>query len=182
MRTTERFVSKPTEAWTSTVTTLKALAAAEGWDRVDRAFAAATTVSINENLAARLGKAKRSPAHPCIARLISGTCSWSKGREPYEHEPPCEPPVDDHPSLWIRDGKPVAYVSEHYDLDLPHMREIIVFADRWQLDVWFSAYPSPHFPGRTMAVVYTKRHFRSDGTEAVANPPGRTVRGEKGVG
>jgi hypothetical protein len=28
MRTTERFVSKPTEAWTSTVTTLKALAAA----------------------------------------------------------------------------------------------------------------------------------------------------------
>lgn len=69
-------------------------------------------------------------------------------------------PVDDHRSLWNREGKPWAYVSQPYVLNTADLREIVKRCDENKLHAQVRADASWHFPGKTVAVILTRKHTR----------------------
>lgn len=119
-----------------------------------RAFAEATWAGREEAWAARY-RLKKSGGHPCIARLLGKRC-WYGGHGSYD-SPPCSPPGADHASLWIRDGKPIAYVFQPYGLTNDTLHELLAFCDRWGLDVNIDTWPAGHFPGAVLWVELTRQ-------------------------
>ena len=63
----------------------------------------------------------------------------------------------DHPSLWIKDGKPFSFVSQPYGLGLQDLREIVAYCEEHNLDVLVDAGMSWHYPGATVAVEFTRK-------------------------
>jgi predicted TIM-barrel fold metal-dependent hydrolase len=63
----------------------------------------------------------------------------------------------DHPSLWIKAGKPFSFVSQPYGLSLQDLREIVAYCEEHDLDVSVDAGASWHYPGATVAVEFTRR-------------------------
>ena len=63
----------------------------------------------------------------------------------------------DHPSLWIKAGKPFSFVSQPYGLSLQDLREIVAYCEEHNLDVSVDAGASWHYPGATVAVEFTRR-------------------------
>lgn len=136
-------------------------------ENADRIYAEAVHEQKERYLAAYLGGAKRSPTlHPCITRIIGRRCRIARLRrraswyDDIEDGPPCRPPGDDHPSVWVRDGRAVAYVSQPYHLHHESLADIVSFCRQWGLRADIVASPSPHFPGQTITIVYQ----RADGS------------------
>ncbi len=63
----------------------------------------------------------------------------------------------DHPSLWIKAGKPFSFVSQPYGLSLQDLREIVAYCEEHDLDVSVDAGASWHYPGATVAVEFTRK-------------------------
>ena len=66
-------------------------------------------------------------------------------------------PKDDHFSLWLKGGKPHAYISQPYELSLNDAKELVNFCGEYNLDLLIRAFPSWHFPGRVLTVEVTKQ-------------------------
>ena len=64
--------------------------------------------------------------------------------------------VDDHSSLWNRERKPWAYISQPYHLDTHDLREIVARCDHG-LTAIVRADVSWYFPGGTLAVIWTRQ-------------------------
>ena len=96
---------------------------------------------------------RRSNGQICAARLLGGRCTeYGRADGPKEH--PHAPPGDDHPSLWLKDGKPHIYVSQPYGLEWDKLRALVMWCGRWGLRAAVHA-ESWHYPGRTVAVMIT---------------------------
>jgi hypothetical protein len=67
------------------------------------------------------------------------------------------PPADDHGVMLDRAGEPYLYLSEPYGLGYDSLRQIISFCERHGLVAGIDAAESIWNPGRSTAVVYTKR-------------------------
>lgn len=66
--------------------------------------------------------------------------------------------VDDHCSLWNRDRKYWAYISQPYVLETDDLREIVKRCDENGLHAQVRADASWHFPGMTVAVIWTREY------------------------
>ena len=95
---------------------------------------------------------RRSSGHPCIWRLLGQSCTPAT-----QMDRPCAPPATDHASLWLREGQPAFFLSEPYALHITVLVEIVAFAQKHGLDVAITAAMSPHFPGATVGVKYTRK-------------------------
>lgn len=98
------------------------------------------------------GIVRVSTNHPCVQKLWSrcyGRCASYL----------CHPPATDHPYLLKVDGKLKYFVSEPYgySVDDQVVREMLAYADAYSLQ--FSIRPewATHFPGRTMAILWSRR-------------------------
>lgn len=67
---------------------------------------------------------------------------------------PDEPPANDHGALFLKNGKPIFYMSRPYGLSHDELRQIIAFADRWGLTVSIDGLQSNWFPSLTVCVRY----------------------------
>lgn len=87
---------------------------------------------------------KRSRGHTDIARLAG-----KRGR-------PAERSLgqwNDHPDLWLRDGKPVCYTAQPYDLDGDDAKELDAVCAELNLH-WYADWRfSWHLPGATVLIV-----------------------------
>lgn len=68
--------------------------------------------------------------------------------------------LDDHPSIWLRDGKPTIYVSQPYGLGTEALRELVARCDQLGLDATVNAWPAWHFPGSVVFVTMEKAEPR----------------------
>lgn len=112
-----------------------------------------------EELRVRLGADRRSMSHPCVHRLFNKRCPDRYGGNwfaEWDGKMPCHPPATDHPSLWLKDGKAIAFVSEPYGLVMKDTIEMVNFAERWGLTFEMLPWASPHYPGHTMAVIWRR--------------------------
>lgn len=91
-------------------------------------------------------RVRRSPGRNVFERLLGKNtyhnvfCSWM-----------------DHPSLWLRDGKPFVFACQPYHLSLDDLREIVRYCDAHNLDVHICSGWSWHYPGRTLFIELSKK-------------------------
>lgn len=128
-------------AYSEAVYALRRLALSEGLDTAQRAVADALADLVRDWWAQMTG-AKQSRAQvPHWRRLIG--------------EKPDHAYLDrweDHISLWNREGRPWAYVSQPYVLGTGDLRAIVTCCDENELTADVRAEVSWHFPGRTTSV------------------------------
>lgn len=148
-RVTTRFLSRKerTPLYEAAVAALQALSEEGG--SPTRAFAEAVAETRQQRFGAR-HKVKPSGGSATIARLIGKGLSQ-------EDRYLLRPPGADHDSLWLRDGKPVMFVTQPYELHRDGMREIVAFCDQWNLDVTVDTADSWHFPGWTTLLRYERQ-------------------------
>lgn len=145
-----------TERYHNAVSAMRSLLEESGMDRAERAFASAVAMKRSEEFAIEHGLTV-SQGNPVIRRLISGRCKHLlpltifKGQRIH-----CNPPFNDHGTLWLKDGKPHMYTSEIYGLSGEQARAILAYADDHGLDVDFRV-DGMYFPGRATLVVYSKK-------------------------
>jgi hypothetical protein len=94
---------------------------------------------------------KQSPKTPyCVCRLLDKVCSvyGTSG---------CTNgvPEVDHPSLWIRDGKAVIFVSQPYGL--VDVARLGAFCMERNLTCMITTWPAWHNPGSVLHVEITRR-------------------------
>jgi hypothetical protein len=89
---------------------------------------------------------KRSKAAPfCVCRLLGKRCSsFGMGTCPNAV------PEADHPSLWLRDGKPVAFVSQPYQIG--DVEKLGSFCRDRDLRCTITTWPAWHYPGNALFV------------------------------
>lgn len=63
----------------------------------------------------------------------------------------------DHPSLWVRGGKPFSFVSQPYGLSLEDLKQIVAYCEEHNLNALVDAGMSWHCPGSTVAVELTRK-------------------------
>lgn len=121
----------------------------EGLDWAHRAFAAVARERYKKEFARQNGLTQ-SHGHVCINRLVGRHCNHLNGD--------CRPPgCDDHSTLWLKDARPFAYVAQPYDMDMADVKALVSFCEKRHLDFRMDAWPSWHFPGRTLTVEIRRR-------------------------
>lgn len=89
---------------------------------------------------------RRSPGRNVFERLL--------GKQTYHN---VFRPWMDHPSLWLKDGKPFTFVCQPYRLSLDDIREIVRYCDAHDLDLDICSGWSWHYPGRTLFIELSKK-------------------------
>lgn len=85
---------------------------------------------------------KQSQGHSCVKRLLS----HCDGRH-------CLfPPGNDHPSLWLFDGKPIVYVFQPYGMNQSDVEGLVTFCQVHQLSFDIDTWPAWHYPNRVLHV------------------------------
>ncbi len=84
----------------------------------------------------------------CFLRLLGKRCSHGLNG--------CWPPGSDHVSLWNKDGNPRALISQPYSLESCVLADMVSFAKQHELEFTVSSYPSWHYPGEVLTVVWTR--------------------------
>ena len=163
------FNKKPSPTYLQALSAMHKLMEEEGGDFVRRACADVTWEDNKRIFAKREGlkEAKTSSIERLtgkrsekeIVRLFKES---SQSLEDYSRlsEKPVLP-KDDHSSLWLKDGKPYAYVSQPYQLSLNDVKKLASFCDEYNLDMLIEAYPSWHFPGEVLTVKVTKQKVKN---------------------
>ena len=143
-----KFVSgkERTETYVGAVETLSELLAAQGEDAVSRAFAEASAEARFGDFARSRGL-KLSDGRLCIHRLSGRQCDLKD----------CFPPVGDHDTLWIRDGKPAVYLAQPYQLEWEELKGLVEFCVKNGLRAGVDTWPSFHFPAHVLSVHITRR-------------------------
>jgi len=152
------FVSRKerTEAYLAAIKALRDLIEAEGLNKANRAYAEASAETIQESFA-KIEGATRAGGRMCMRRLLGKKCTVgypSEIRDGASHE--CVPPGSDHVSLWNKDGKASMLVSQPYDLSYRTLKEMLAFCEDHGLEVDISTYPTWHFPGQVLGVIWRK--------------------------
>jgi len=90
-----RLEPRPSPRFTVALTALRDVVRSESLDSADRAYGSAVEAARLAALSSRLGGAKPTGAHPCIARLIRGRCAaYNRDQSTV---PPCFAPGTDLP-------------------------------------------------------------------------------------
>lgn len=145
-----RFMTKPSSEYRAAV---DAIASLYSIGDANAAYAEAVSPLLLEEVMTGLRRA----AHPCVERLITRAPNHCAAN----HR--CAPPGTDHPSLWLRHGKPVVFVSQPYDLDGDTLRELLAFCDARSLHLHLSSSRSWHYPGKTLLVAIFPESVRLKG-------------------
>jgi len=122
----------------------------------DQVFATALGARLEAEWAKTNGLT-RAKGHPCVHRLLDFHCAPAMAESC-----DCVPPFTDHPSLWMKDGKPHCLVSQPYEMDMESIEDITAFCKQHGLSFTIDAYPAFHFPTRALFVVFQPAE-KSDG-------------------
>ncbi len=114
-------------------------------DTVQRAYGHAIQPELLNQWAKGLGL-KRSPGQVCFKRLLGKSCSFDIHR--------CVPPCTDHPSLWLKNGKPYCLISQPYNLSMSDIETIGKFCHQHGLEFEISSWPGWHFPHAVLFVTF----------------------------
>ena len=116
----------------------------------DRIFA---EVTADEDLSdfVKSRNLKVSKSH-CIMRLLGKQCGAV-----YYKPCKCRPPGDDHGMMFNLDGKAFCYVSQPYQVSQETAKEMVAFAERYNLQFHIATWPAWHFPSGTVSVVWTRK-------------------------
>lgn len=131
------------------VQALTQLGKREGLDSVRRAAADVLSEAIRSKFLKVTGAKKSQVKAPHWRQLLD-----EKPEIAYHKK------VDDDRSLWNRNGKHWAYISHPYVLETEDLREIVKRCNENGLHAQVRADASWHFPGVTVAVIWTRRHTR----------------------
>jgi hypothetical protein len=146
-----RFNSKQSEKYKQAVTAMANLAASEGVDAANRAYAEATTEFTKENYAkSHHVKQANENYHVCPTRLTKLRCTSTLRNPCFE-----KVPSGDHVTEWKQGRQTKIITSEPYGLAFHQLRELVSFCDSSGLQADISA-DSWHFPGRTLLVEMRK--------------------------
>jgi hypothetical protein len=145
-----RFNSKQSEKYKQAVNAMANLAASEGVDAANRAYAEATTVLTKENYAKTRDVKPTHPYHACPTRLLKLRCADSWDNPCFE-----KVPSGDHVTEWKQGAQTKIITSEPYGLAFHQLRELVSYCDSSGLQADISA-DSWHFPGRTLLVEMRK--------------------------
>jgi hypothetical protein len=146
------FLARPSEQAKSAIAALQVVAHEESYDTASRVSAIVQTDHAFEAFVKRYGL-KRANGGQCIQRLTQGRCYGG-----YPHKRcACRPPAADHITLWNKDGKPAIYVSQPYGLSYKDLQETLAFCEAYHLNVLVDTWPSWHFPGHTLSLLYTAK-------------------------
>ncbi len=88
---------------------------------------------------------KRAKGQVCIRRLM--------GKSPLMYS--CLPPFTDHPSLWMKDGKPYCIISQPYGpLSMSQLEDIGDFCHRHEFEFTVDTWPAWHFPHAVLFLTF----------------------------
>lgn len=113
---------------------------------------------------------RESTGHPCLARLVGKTC-WIYRDARYQRkceELECDAPQADHTSMWIKDGRPAAYVMQPYQYGSASIDWVLAFCKTYRLELRVSTDDSWHFPGMTTLFVIARRGMLQPKKKVVA--------------
>ena len=115
---------------------------------------------------AQSGRIKeRKYGHVCVYRLKGARqCKCYGIRSGNPAYQPIEIPHGDHLSEWTRDGQTVAILSQPYGIYHEAIEETMEFCRAHDLEVRISTYPSFHYPGAVLSVIFTRKGFSFRGT------------------
>lgn len=144
------FLYKPSHLCEEALAVLQRLKKAEGVDMVTRVTAEVIAAAALADFArTRKVRERRGGGwHVCVNRLRGGRCR-PQGDCP-------NIPAGDHVSEWCRGRETVAIVSQPYGLSRKDLKETMAFAAEYKLDVDIDTWPSWHFPGHVLTVVFTR--------------------------
>ena len=145
-----QFKQKPSASYLRALRALEELAEEEGSDAVRRACADATWEDNKKSFVK--SKGLREAKSQSIERLIG-----KHSKSLLESPSPAVLPGDDHPSLWLKNGKPHVYISQPYELSIEDLKELVEFCERHSLNLHVSTWPAWHFPGSVLNVKVTKK-------------------------
>jgi len=138
---------KRTPAYEKAVEALEALRE-EDPDLMTRAYAEVSCGYIKGLYTSRTSRRglnlKKSPSRNTFDRLIGR-------RTNYGYDPLWSRWMD-HPSLWLKDGRPYSFVGQPYGISEEDMREIIAYCDEYNLQSWVDTGWSWWFPGETLLI------------------------------
>lgn len=151
MSGSSRFSTNQSAEYRAAVRALRALPAGDA----PCAYADAVHLWLLESFRSNRGIKQRAPgSHVCVERLKG------KRRCPAPYSDAClEIPRGDHLSEWIVGGKTIAILSQPYGLSYDGLTETLAFCEQHELEVLIDTYPSFHYPGRVLSLVFTRRGF-----------------------
>jgi len=97
-----------------------------------------------------LRQARQSPY--CVCRLLGKRCRYGGSSDC-----PHAVPEADHPTLWLRHGKPVVFVSQPYQILQPE--RLGVFCRERDLKCVICTWPAWHRPGSVLQVEVSRDHL-----------------------
>ena len=144
--------TEQTQTYKNAVLAVKEVIASHGEDWGTRVCAEALA---EIRLKAMISKdLKPYGGHICYLRLFNKRCPSYRGVEDGHI---CLPPFSDHNSLWGKDGDVTTLVSQPYGLYSDNLKAMLEFGDKKKLEFHVDAWPSWHFPGSVVTVMWTKK-------------------------
>jgi hypothetical protein len=93
----------------------------------------------------------------CVCRLLGKVCKRFGVSDCLNAPPGC-----DHPSLWLRNGKPVTFVFQPYGLCNADVEKLGAFCRERKLELEVSTWPAWHYPGSVLHVEISKSGEREE--------------------
>lgn len=133
---------------------LALLLSEEGMENTNDVYAAVTAKARENAFAQRYGLT-RCYGTVCLGRLFRKRCQHIGESDGMPHTPP----GNEHPSLWARDGSPVAYVFQPYKdaLTADLLERLAEFCQEYGLAFTVSESESFHYPNRTTLVMIARK-------------------------
>lgn len=124
-------------------------------------YAEATHEKIRQEFAVLWRIKGRKGGHVCIYRLKgSRQCKCNTVKGGFLTHQPIEIPRGDHLSEWTRDGQTVMILSQPYGLGYEGLQETLKFCEAHDLEVSINTYPSFHYPGSILSLIFTRKGFQ----------------------
>ena len=96
----------------------------------------------------RSQKVTQSAGKICVQKIRGKKCAL-----PYS-QCECKPPGADHATLWSKDGKPIFYVSQPYELDMATIEKMNEFCKKHEFAYDIYAEGAFYNPGAALMVVF----------------------------
>tara|TARA_R110000824_G_scaffold178823_8_gene358759 strand:+ start:709 stop:1086 length:378 start_codon:yes stop_codon:yes gene_type:complete len=91
---------------------------------------------------------------PCLHLLSNAKCS-----EPRKYSGECMPFCADHTSVWNKDGKVAAIVTQPYEIDEVDLKDIYTFCKNFGVTVEISAYWNWHHKD-AISIIFKRGKFK----------------------
>lgn len=152
-----KFISNPSTDYTRAIEALSKLPDHD----IVRVYADTVHLSLLESFTTRYKIKRRRPLgyHVCVHRLKGNRqCPGYARYAPHGLRCP-QIPDGDHLSEWVSKNKTVAILSQPYGLTFKSVVETVKFCKEHGLQVEIDSYPSFHFPGVVLSLVFTRKGF-----------------------